>query len=33
VVSLYVNQHNVAARRAYARAGFQQSGTFTTIMF
>jgi predicted GNAT family acetyltransferase len=33
VVSLYVNAHNVAARRAYARAGFEQSGTFTTIMF
>ena len=33
VVSLYVNEHNDAARRAYARAGFEQSGTFTTIMF
>jgi uncharacterized protein len=33
VVSLYVNEHNVAARRAYARAGFEQRGTFTTIMF
>jgi uncharacterized protein len=33
VVSLYVNEHNVAARRAYARAGFEQSGVFTTIMF
>jgi uncharacterized protein len=33
VVSLYVNEHNVAARRAYARAGFEQSGLLTTIMF
>ncbi len=33
VVSLYVNAHNVAARRAYARAGFRQTGTFATIMF
>ena len=33
VVSLYVNHHNVAARRAYARVGFDQSAVFTTIMF
>jgi predicted GNAT family acetyltransferase len=33
VVSLYVNDHNVSARRAYERAGFQQTGTFSTIMF
>jgi predicted GNAT family acetyltransferase len=33
VVSLYVNGHNVVARRAYERAGFEQSETFTTIMF
>ncbi len=33
VVSLYVNAHNVAARRAYERAGFVQSGTFSTVMF
>ena len=33
VVSLYVNEHNVAARRAYARVGFEQSGTFATVMF
>ena len=32
-VSLYVNAHNVAARAAYARVGFQQTGTFATIMF
>ena len=33
VVSLYVNAHNTAARRAYERAGFTQTGTFTTVMF
>jgi uncharacterized protein len=33
VVSLYVNQHNLPARRAYARVGFEQSATFATIMF
>jgi predicted GNAT family acetyltransferase len=33
VVSLYVNEHNVAARRAYTRAGFVQSATFSTVMF
>ena len=33
VVSLYVNGHNLAARRAYERAGFEQTDTFTTIMF
>jgi uncharacterized protein len=33
VVSLYVNEHNEAARRAYARVGFEQSALFTTIMF
>jgi predicted GNAT family acetyltransferase len=33
VVSLYVNEHNVAARAAYARAGFEQTGTFSTILF
>jgi predicted GNAT family acetyltransferase len=33
VVSLYVNAHNEAARRAYARVGFRQSGTFATLMF
>ena len=33
VVSLYVNAHNVAARAAYRRAGFEQTGTFATIMF
>ncbi|MGA8986652.1 GNAT family N-acetyltransferase [Aeromicrobium sp.] len=33
VVSLYVNEHNLAARAAYRRAGFEQTGTFSTIMF
>ena len=33
VTSLYVNVWNEPARRAYARVGFEQSGTFATIMF
>jgi uncharacterized protein len=33
VVSLYVNEHNLPARRAYERVGFRQTGTFTTVMF
>jgi predicted GNAT family acetyltransferase len=33
VVSLYVNEHNVAARGAYAAVGFEQTATFSTIMF
>jgi uncharacterized protein len=33
VVSLYVNEHNVAARRAYASVGFEQTAEFTTVMF
>lgn len=33
VVSLYVNQHNVAALRVYDRVGFQRVGTFTTVLF
>jgi predicted GNAT family acetyltransferase len=33
VVSLYVNAHNVAARAAYRRVGFVQTGTFSTLMF
>lgn len=32
-VSLYVNDHNVAARRAYQRAGFTQRETFASILF
>jgi uncharacterized protein len=33
VVSLYVNDHNVPARHAYAAVGFEQTATFATIMF
>lgn len=33
VASLYVNDFNVAARRAYGRVGFQQAGTFGTVLF
>ncbi len=33
VVSLYVNDHNTPARRAYAAVGFEQSAVFSTIMF
>lgn len=33
VVSLYVNAHNLAARRAYEKIGFHQTATFTTVMF
>ena len=31
-VSLYVNDHNIAARRAYARVGFEQVGTLATVL-
>jgi uncharacterized protein len=33
VVSLYVNEHNVAARRVYEAVGFEQTAVFSTIMF
>ena len=33
VVSLYVNEHNVAARRAYATVGFADHCRFATILF
>jgi predicted GNAT family acetyltransferase len=33
VVSLYVNDHNLRARRAYESVGFTQTGSFATIMF
>jgi predicted GNAT family acetyltransferase len=33
VVSLYVNDFNEAARRAYARVGFEEVGTFTSVLF
>ncbi|MEH3033261.1 MAG: GNAT family N-acetyltransferase [Aeromicrobium erythreum] len=32
VVSLYVNDHNVAARRVYDRVGFEQVATFASIL-
>jgi len=32
-VALYVNAHNLAARRAYAKVGFTQTTTFSTLMF
>ena len=33
VVSLYVNDFNIAARRAYERVGFAQVGTFASVLF
>jgi uncharacterized protein len=33
VVSLYVNEHNAAAQRAYERVGFRPYGHFATILF
>ena len=33
VVSLYVNDYNVAAVRTYARVGFSRVGTFATVLF
>jgi predicted GNAT family acetyltransferase len=33
VVSLYVNEWNTPARRAYERAGFEETGRFATVMF
>ena len=33
VVSLYVNDFNVAARRIYEKVGFRQTATFATVMF
>jgi predicted GNAT family acetyltransferase len=32
-VSLYVNGYNEPAQRAYERVGFQQVGTFATVLF
>jgi predicted GNAT family acetyltransferase len=32
-VSLYVNDYNTAARRVYARCGFESAGTFATVLF
>jgi predicted GNAT family acetyltransferase len=33
VVTLYVNDFNTAARRAYARVGFHDVATFTSVLF
>ena len=33
VSSLYVNGFNTVARRAYARIGFRQVGSFATVLF
>ena len=33
VVTLYVNDYNTPARRAYAHVGFRQVGTFTSVLF
>jgi uncharacterized protein len=33
VVTLYVNAHNVSARRCYERVGFVETCAFTTILF
>lgn len=33
VVSLYVNDFNAAARAAYERVGFEQRGTFMSVLF
>lgn len=33
VVSLYVNGYNVRALRSYQRVGFEQVGTFATVLF
>ncbi len=33
VVSLYVNDYNTAARRAYRRVGFREVGAFMSVLF
>lgn len=33
VVSLYVNDYNIPARRAYERVGFTTVGSFTSVLF
>lgn len=33
IVTLYVNDYNAPARRAYERVGFRQVGTFTSVLF
>ena len=32
-VSLYANDYNETALRMYARVGFEQVGTFATVMY
>ena len=32
-VSLYVNDFNTPARKAYLAVGFEQVGTFATVLF
>ncbi|MER5363448.1 GNAT family N-acetyltransferase [Streptomyces sp. NPDC002785] len=33
VVSLYVNDYNTPARKAYARVGFREAGAFMSVLF
>ena len=33
VVSLYVNDYNLAARAGYRRVGFRETGTFASVLF
>ncbi|MBK5993084.1 GNAT family N-acetyltransferase [Streptomyces microflavus] len=33
VVSLYVNDYNTPARKAYRRVGFRETGTFMSVLF
>lgn len=33
IVSLYVNEHNTAARRVYEKVGFTQTAEFGTVLF
>jgi hypothetical protein len=33
LVSLYVNDYNIAARRSYEKVGFRQVGTFASVLF
>ena len=33
IVSLYVNDYNLGARRSYEKVGFRQVGTFASILF
>ncbi|MFD5190517.1 GNAT family N-acetyltransferase [Streptomyces sp. NPDC058357] len=33
LVSLYVNDYNTPARRAYARVGFRETGAFMSVLF